>query len=136
MSFAIKFCYQFFYFYFIIFIFEYCNKYHTRYISLNPLIFSQKNIFFFPRKQKQIYSKYLPSLIIHFSHLSGNLCTTPKKFLIFQGKSLHSSHQAIFGRLRKNRSAAQRVRGPSTKTGDSQKVPGLVSKWDGVALPS
>jgi len=45
------------------------------------------------------------------------------------------THQAIFGRLRKNRSAAQRARGLSTKTGDSQKVPGLVSKWDGVALP-
>jgi len=45
-----------------------------------------------------------------------------------------TTHQAIFGRLRKNRSAAQRARGPSTKTGDSQKMPGLVSKQDGVAL--
>jgi len=45
--------------------------------------------------------------------------TTPKKFFIFRGKP----HQAIFERLRKNRSAAQRARGPSTKTGHSQKVP-------------
>jgi len=59
--------------------------------------------------------------------------TTPKKFLIFRGKAIH---QAIFGHLRKNRSATQRARDPSTKTGDSQKVPGLVSKRDGVALPS
>jgi len=50
--------------------------------------------------------------------------------------SRQTTHQAIFGRLRNNRSAAQRARGPSTKTGDSQKVPGLVSKRDGVALPS
>jgi len=48
--------------------------------------------------------------------------------------SRQTIHQIIFGRLRKNRSAAQRARGPSTKTGDSQKVPGLVSKRDGVAL--
>ena len=34
------------------------------------------------------------------------------------------------------RSAAQWARGPSTKTGDSQKVPDLVSKRDGVALHS
>jgi len=47
-----------------------------------------------------------------------------------------TTHQAIFGRLRKNRSAAQRARGPSTKTGDNQKMPGLVSKRDGVVLPS
>jgi len=61
--------------------------------------------------------------------------TTPKKFLIFRGKPL--SDQAIFGRLRKNRSAAQRARGSSTKTSDrQQKVPGLVSKRDGVAVPS
>jgi len=32
-------------------------------ISLNPLFLSQKNTFFFPRKQKQIYSKYLPSQV-------------------------------------------------------------------------
>jgi len=48
----------------------------TRYISLNPLFFSQKNTFFFPRKQKQIYSKYLPSLTIH---LSSNLCIPCQK---------------------------------------------------------
>jgi len=50
--------------------------------------------------------------------------------------SRQTTHQAIFGRLRKNRSAAQRARGPSSKTGDSQKVPGLVSKRNRVALPS
>jgi len=50
--------------------------------------------------------------------------------------SRQTTHQAIFGRLRKNRNVAQRARGPSTKTGDSQNVPGLVSKRDGVALPS
>jgi len=48
--------------------------------------------------------------------------------------SRQTTHQAIFGRLRKNRSAVQR--GPSTKTGDSQKMPGLMSKQDGVALLS
>jgi len=57
--------------------------------------------------------------------------TTPK----VPHLSRQTTHQAIFGRLRKNRSAAQRARGPS-KTGDSQKVPGLVSKRDGVTLPS
>jgi len=31
-----------------------------RCISLNLLFFSQKNTFFFPRKQKQIYSKHFP----------------------------------------------------------------------------
>jgi len=58
--------------------------------------------------------------------------TTPKKFLIFRGKPFIKS----FSNVRKNRSAAQRARGPSTKTGDSQKVPSLVNKRDGVALPS
>jgi len=57
----------------------------------------------------------------------------PKKFFIFPKQT---THQVIFGRLRKNRNATQRARGPSTKTGDSQKVPGLVSKRDGVAFPS
>jgi len=61
---------------------------------------------------------------------------TPKKFLIFRDKSRQIIHQAIFGRLRKNQSAAQRTRSPSMKTGDSQKLPGLVSKRDGVTLPS
>jgi len=50
-----------------------------RCISLNPLFLSQKNTFFFPRKQKQIYSKYLPSLTIRFSHLSDNLCIPRQK---------------------------------------------------------
>ena len=49
--------------------------------------------------------------------------------------SRQTTYQVIFGRLRKNRSAAQRARGPSTKTGD-QKMPGLVSKRDGIALLS
>jgi len=61
------------------------------------------------------------------------LCIPRKKIPHF---SRQTTHQAIFGRLRKNRSAAQRARDPSTKTGDSQKVPGLVNKRDGVALPS
>ena len=99
-------------------------------VSLNPPFFSQKNTFFFPRKQKQIYSKYLSLLTIHFP-IFRTIC-------VYQ-KIPHLSRQttqAIFGRLRKNRSAAQRARGPSTKTGDSQKVPGLVRKRDGIALPS
>ena len=57
-----------------------------RYISLNPLFFSQKNTFF-PRKRKQIYSKYLPSLIF-FPSFGQFVYTTPKKFLIFQDKPL------------------------------------------------
>ena len=97
----------------------------TRCITLNPLFFSQKNTLFFPRKQKQIYSKYLPSLTIHFSHLSGNLCILRQK----NSSSFEANHSSrLFGRLHKNRNAAQRTRGSSTKTGDSQKVPGLVSR--------
>jgi len=105
--------------------------------KLKSAVFSQKNAFFFPRKQKQIYSKYLPSLTIHFPHLSGNLCIPRQKnSSSFEANHFQATHQAIFGRLRKNRTAVQRARGPSTKTGDSQKVPDLVSKRDGVALPS
>jgi len=58
-------------------------------ISLNLLFFSQKNTFFFPRKQKQIYSKYLPPLTIHFSYLSGNLCIPRQKNSSFEAN--HSS---------------------------------------------
>lgn len=47
--------------------------------------------------------------------------------------SRQTTHRANFGRLRKNRSAIQRTRGPSTKTGGSRKGPSLMSKWDGVA---
>ena len=63
-----------------------------RCISLNPLFFSQKNTFFFPRKQKQIYSKYLPSLTIHFSHLSDNLCIPRQKNSSFFEANHSSSH--------------------------------------------
>ena len=98
--------------------------------KLNPLSFNQKNTFFFPRKQQQIYSKYLPSRYTFFPSFRQFVYT--KKIPHF---SRQTTHKAIFGRLRKNRSAAQRARGPSTKTGDSQKVSGLVSKRDGVALP-
>jgi len=79
--------------------FIYSFNIYTRCISLNPLFFSQKNTFFFPRKQKQIYSKYLPSLTIHFSHLSGNLYTTQKKFLIFRGKPLIKPFSDVFVRI-------------------------------------
>ena len=66
------------------------------------------NYTFFPSFGQFVYTKKIPHL------------------------SRQTTYQAIFGRLRKNRSA-QRARGPSTKTDDSQKVPGLVSKRDGVA---
>jgi len=92
--------------------------------KLKSAVFSQKNFF-----QKQIYSKYLPSLTIHFSHLSGNLCIPREK----NSSSFEANHSSHF--LHKNRSA-QRARSPSTKTGDSQNVPGLVNKRDGVALPN
>jgi len=91
---------------------------HTRCISLNPLFFNQKNTFFFPRKQKQIYSKYLPSLTIHFFHLSSNVCIPRQK----NSSSFEANHASSQFRLRKNQSTAQRARDPSTKTGDSQKI--------------
>ena len=56
--------------------------------------------------------------------------TMPKKFLIFRGKPLIKSFSDVFVRIEVPLS-----KHPSTKT-DSQKVPGLVSKQDGVALPS
>ena len=86
---------------------------------------------FFHRKLKQIYSKYLPSLVTHFSHLSGNLWIPRQKI---PSLSRQTTYQAIFGRLHKNRSAAQQARAPSTKTGGSRKGPGLVNKRLGVDL--
>ena len=49
---------------------------------------------------------------------------------------MQTTHQAIFRRLRTNRSVVQRARDPSTKTGGNQKGPGLVNKRDEVAPPS
>lgn len=53
--------------------------------------------------------------------------------LSFLGKPFH---QAIFGRLRKDRNAAQRASGPSMKTDDSGMRPGLVDKRGRVVSPS
>jgi len=58
--------------------------------------------------------------------------TTPKKFLIFRGKPFIKPFSDVFVKIEVPLS--ERV--ASTKTGDSQKMPGLVSKRDGVALPN
>jgi len=57
----------------------------------------------------------------------------PKKFLIFRGKPFIKLFLDVFVKIEVPLS---RARGPSTKTGDSQKMPDLVNKRDGVALPS
>ena len=45
-------------------------------------------------------------------------------------------NEAIFGRFRKNRSAAQRTRGLSSKKGGSRKGLGLANKRHGVTPPT
>ena len=80
--------------YFIISFVKSISENFIRCISLNPLFFNQKNTFFFPRKQKQIYSKYLPSLTIHFSHLAGNLCIPRQK----NSSSFEADHSSSYFR--------------------------------------
>ena len=105
----------------------------SRCISSNSLFLIQENTCFLYRKQKQIYSKYLLLVATHFFHFSGNLWIPRQKNSSFEAN--HSSSHFILGRLRKNRSAAQRARGPLTKTSGSRKEPGLVNKRHGVASP-
>ena len=93
-------------------------------------------MFFIKSKNKfysKFYSKYMPLLVTHFPHLSGNLWIPRQKNLYLLKQA---THQAIYGRLRKNWSAAQRARGPSTKTDGNRKGPSLVNKRHGVAPPS
>jgi len=90
----------------------------TRCISLNPLFFSQKNTFFFLGSK----NKFIQSICPHYLYIFPfrAICVYHTKKILHLSRQI--THQAIFERLRKNRSAAQRARGRSTKTGDSQKV--------------
>ena len=106
-------------------------KYISRCISLNPLFFSQKNTFFLESKNKFIQSTALANYTF-FSSFGQFVYTTPKKFLIFRGKSLIKPFSNVF----------VRIKVPLSKHVAHRQVKQVivrrcqVSKRDEVALPS
>ena len=71
----------------------------TRYVNMKPEFLYRKYTFIVWKWLKIFYSKYCPSLAIHFSHLSGNWwMPRQKKLSLFWGKPVIEPFSYIFVR--------------------------------------
>lgn len=102
-----------------------------RYISLTLKFVSQKKNAFFIESKNEFIQRTGPCQLYIFSICRTNLWIPRQKIHFL---SRQTTHQAILGRFRKNRSADLRAHGPSTKTGG--KGPGMVTKRNGITPPT
>ena len=101
------------------------NRQYTRYVNMKPEFLYRKYTFIVWKWLKIFYSKYCPSLAIHFSHLSSNWWMPRQKTVALLRQT---SYRAIFVHFRKKWSAGQKVRVPSMQINSNRTEPSLVSK--------
>ena len=106
---------------------------YTRYVNMKPEFLYRKYTFIVRKWLKIFYSKYCPSLAIHFSHLSGNWWMPRQKTVALLRQT---SHRAIFVHFRKKWSTVQKVCVPSMQINSNRTEPSLVSKPRAKVFPN
>ena len=105
----------------------------TRYVNMKLEFLYRKYTFIVWKWLKIFYSKYCPSLAIHFpTCLAIDGCHAKKTVALLR----QTSHPAIFVHFRKKRSAGQKLRVPSMQINSNWSEPNLVSKPRAKVFPN